>query len=108
MKTLQIKDGDFIFQTLDGAEALRQTLIHSLKMERGEWFLDPEKGLAWPHYFKRKTPPKAALEREIKKTLISHPEVLKIQSLTSNFDTKRKLSVKFQVKTSHGVLEANI
>jgi hypothetical protein len=59
MKTLQIKDGDFVrgsdnrWVRLEGLDAVRQRIEQRLRLFRGEWFMDKSEGIDWIGVFQK-------------------------------------------------------
>lgn len=73
-----------------GAEALRQKVVHRLKLFKGEWFLDISRGVP---YFQNILGENISLSlatqiltNEIKK----EPEVVDVQNISFNFDSTRR------------------
>lgn len=87
----------------DDIERVRQSLTIRLKTFNGEWFLDTTQGVDYYNTVFVKTPNLSAIEAMFKSTILSTPDVNKLNSYTQTFDRKtRQITIEFSVDTTFG------
>lgn len=88
---------------ISGADEVTQRLRSRLKMFRGEWFLDLNKGVPYRTEVFVKGISTERIASAIKREILTTPGVLQLLSYSQSLDgASRLLSVDFQVLTSDG------
>jgi len=97
---------NFDLGTVDGIDAVRQSLAIRLQFFFGEWFLDITKGVKLFEFVFVKTPDADLIGTVMKATILDTTDVLSLLSYKQDIDPKtRKLTVDFIVNTTFGELE---
>ncbi len=108
MKTLKLVNGDLCYENdsfvlIDGKDAVRQRLINAIKLDKGSWFFDPDKGIPWFEIYNKKAVSERLIRSNIEKILKADSEVESVDSLVVSFDrATRMISVTFEVTTIYG------
>lgn len=114
MITWMMQEGDIIFQNgrpvvLTGNECLRQRLINSLKLDRGGWFFDPDKGIPWMDIYNNKNVTERLVRSHIQRVLQEDKEIVKVNSINIDLDREsRTLIINFEVESIYGVVRGNV
>lgn len=96
-----VKNGLDLRLTSGLAESVSQKLQIKLRTFAGEYFLDNSLGL--PYLGIEKNPDQRFIESQVKKAILSIPEIASIVVFTSQFDVRlRKWRVDFAVKLRNG------
>lgn len=102
-KDLKIVDGDLVL--VDGLDGIQQNIMQSLKIFKGEWFMDNSLGLDYFGQILVKNPNQRVIDAIFLNAILSVPGVTAVTAYTfePNFVT-RQLFVTFTVQTTNGIV----
>lgn len=96
---------NFDLGTVDGIDAVRQSLAIRLQFFFGEWFLDTTKGVKLYDFVLIKNPDPNLIASVMKVVILETNDVVNLLEYTQEIDNKtRKLSITFKVDTIFGEL----
>lgn len=108
MKTLQILEGDLVIDSgapvlLTGNEAVRQRLMNALRLDKGSWYFNPDRGIPWFEIYNKKSVSERLIRSNVERILKADAEVTNIVSLDVTFNRSlRKIEISFEVETKYG------
>lgn len=103
---LLIESNDLVLSS--GRTAIEQDLASRLRIIRGEWFLDLDRGLPYFEDLFRKGPNLNAFRAEVRETIEATPGVVELIDLTLTEDrATRSLVIDFRARTDAGELVAD-
>ncbi|MEW6525094.1 MAG: hypothetical protein AB1444_00335 [Spirochaetota bacterium] len=114
MITWEMQDGDIVLQKgcpviLTENECLRQRLVNKIKLDKGGWFFDPDRGIPWIDIYNNKNVTERLVRSHIQRVLQEDAEVTKVRSINIDFDrASRTLIIYFEVESKYGVVRGNI
>lgn len=99
---LVFSDGDLV--TVDGIEEVKQHIIAALYTFRGDWILNPQKGINYSYGFRNKY----FLEKDIRQQILGVQNVYSLDNFSMKFDkTSLAINITAIIKTSFGDLTLN-
>ena len=102
------EDGDILIDEdglhlTSGIEAVAQLCSIAVKLFKGEWFKDLDKGVPWFQEILGEKFDKILVEARLTETLVSVPGVVEVLSLDASFDrATRRVVVSGAVRTEFG------
>lgn len=114
MITWKMLDGDIVIQngrpvTIRGNECLRQRLVNKIKLDKGGWYFDPDRGIPWMDIYNSKNVTERLVRSHIQRVLQEDAEVTKVNSITIDLDrTSRTLIIDFEIESIYGVVRGNV
>ena len=111
MKDLELDgSGDLVVEDnnlakISDVDELRQRILLTLKINKGEWFLNQNLGVPWIETL-REPDAKDKIQREVAKVLTSFDEVQEITRLETEYSGEdRKLELEFELATDLGNMQ---
>ena len=114
MKTFKTENGDIILTNgqaviISNGDCLAQRLENAIKMDKGSWFLNTDKGIEWMDILGNKSVSFRAIYTRIRKILGSDEEVSSINSIEISADRETRLmSVTFSVNSIYGEVTGTV
>ena len=111
MKTFKLINKDTVFDKgrtvmVEEAECLAQRLGNAIKLDRGSWFLDIDKGVEWLDILGNKPVSVRLLYFRINNILKNDSEVTTVNLIDISIDREnRKLLIEFSVNSIYGQVE---
>lgn len=108
MKTFKLENGDRIITggsatIISGGDCLAQRLKNAIRLDKGSWFLDTDKGIEWMDILGNKSVSERAIYTRIRNILNNDDEVSSINSIEITADrSERSMSVTFSVNSIYG------
>lgn len=84
-----------------GADYVAQKIGIRLRLVRGEWFLDTRVGLPYYETVFLKNPDVATIEGVFRRTIVTTPGVLELQSFSFEVDSNRVARLAFQARVTN-------
>ena len=101
MRTFSAADGDIDFRIVTDAEALHQGIVESLRLVRGEWFLDTNAGL--PRLSGRPVNLRLAIQA-ITARIRVRSEVTAVRDIEASVNSERTLRYRAFVDSIYGMV----
>lgn len=115
MMTFQLDDnGDRIItggqvSIITDGECLAQRLRNSIRLDKGSWFLDTDKGVEWFDILGYKSVSTRVIYSRILSLLKNDPEVLSVNSINITAERPgRIMSISFSVNSIYGEVSGTI
>jgi len=115
MKTFQLdENGDRIITggrvaMITGKECVAQRLKNSIRLDKGSWFLDTDKGIEWPDILGYKSVSTRVIYSRVLNILKSDSEVSSVNSIDITADrSERALSITFSVNSIYGEVSGKV
>ncbi len=109
MKTFQLdENGDRIIKNgqavmISGKECLAQRLKNSIRLDKGSWFLDTDKGIEWPDILGYKSVSTRVIYSRVLNILKNDSEVSSVNSIDITADrSERGMTITFSVNSIYG------
>jgi len=108
MKTFKLINGDIIFKNggavmIEGVEALAQRLANGIKLDRGSWFLDVDKGIEWLQILGGKSIRMRFIHARIQNILKNDSEVTAVNYIDIKPNrAERVMKISFGVNSIYG------
>lgn len=103
---LAITDGSLTLTS--GADAIKQHLKQRLRLVRGEYFLDTDRGVPYYETILVKRPNGNLVEGVLKSVILGTPGVIELLTFILDFDAAtRKLTLSFSVRSTDGEIDFN-
>lgn len=104
---LDLSTGMIVF--VSGLDAIRQDVACRLKLQQGEWFLDPSRGLDFFGQVLVKNPNLGRLRAIFRAAILGAPGVKDITAMQLKLDrSTRSLAVTFTAATDLGALDSSV
>lgn len=89
-----------------GIDAVKQHLKQRLRLVRGEYFLDTERGVPYYENILLKRPSPDVVDGVLKSVILGTPGVVELLTFVLDYDAAlRKLSLSFTVQTTDGEID---
>ena len=114
MKTFKLKNKDRDIAggqavMITDVECLAQKLENAIRLDRGSWFLDVDKGIEWMTIFGYKTIARRVIYSRILNIFKNDSEVLSTNFVDIGVDRqKRTMNIKFSVNSKFGEVKNEI
>ena len=110
MKACKLLDKDIVIEKgriamVEDAECLSQRLGNAIKLDRGSWFLAPDKGVEWFDLLSTKPVSVRWLYFRINSILKNDSEVTAVNYIDISIDReKRRMKIDFSVNSIYGIV----
>jgi len=102
---LVLEDGAVDLTLVSGTDEIDQRIRHTLRLFKGEWYLDITQGVPYFESILIKGASEAAVGEAIAKALLKNPDVLRIDNMVVAFDKNtRTADVSFIAVTTDGTI----
>lgn len=115
MMTFQLDDnGDRVITggqavMISDKKCLAQRLCNAIRLDKGSWFLDTDKGIEWIDILGNKTISTRVIYSRILKILKSDSEVSSVNSIDITADrSERSMTVTFSVNSIYGEVSGTV
>lgn len=114
MKTFKLVNGDRVIENgqaviIESGECLAQRLQNSIRLDKGSWFLDTDKGIEWIDIFGNKSVSARAIYTRIMNILKKDKEVTSVNSINITSDrSERTMLVTFSVNSIYGEVSGTV
>ena len=114
MKTFKLKNKDRDIsggQTvmINDAECLAQRLENAIRLDRGSWFLDVDKGIEWFTILGYKTISRRVIYSRIQNIFKNDSEVTSTNYININIDRqKRTMNIEFSINSKFGEVKDTV
>jgi hypothetical protein len=105
MKAFAVFERELSFIRITDRDALKQRIENGLRLQKGEWFLDPSLGVDWHGLRNSETVADRLLRYEIEKSVRRHDEVIDILTFKIETDrATRTTTVSLEILTRLGIV----
>ena len=114
MKTFKLINGDRVIVNgqavvIQDGECLAQRLQNAIRLDKGSWFLNIDKGIEWMDIFGNKSVSARAIYTRIMNILKKDTEVTSVNSINITSDrSERTMSVTFSVNSKYGEVSGTV
>lgn len=99
---LTVENGAFV--TLSGTEATAEMIRRRVRVFKGEWFLDLDRGINYRQGVMVKNPNPLVVESEFKAAIAAVSGFIRFLSFEFSISSARRLSVKFKAMFDSGII----